>query len=112
MDWISLSCTECWVIKTWVDDDPDAPEDRVATPSVAEVGKILAAAASLRDACLLRLFYATGMRRNELMEARYCDIVPEEQRIFDRKGTSDKDRYVLVDALTLDRASYLAPARR
>lgn len=78
------------------------PEDRVATPSVAEVGQILAAASSLRDACLLRLYYATGMRRNEVMEARYCDSVPEEQRIFVRKGKSDKDRYVLVDALTLE----------
>ena len=85
------------------DDDvtQDAQEDAVATPTVEEVAQLLASARNPRDTCLLRLYYATGMRRNELLNACFSDIVSEELRIFVRSGKSDKDRYVLVDPGTL-----------
>ena len=75
-------------------------ESNVATPTIEEVLQIIEAATSLRDRVLLRGYYATGMRLNELLNANITDLDDQELRIFVRGGKRDKDRYVLIDPLT------------
>lgn len=90
-------------------DLPDTPEESedepvesgVATPTVEEVLQIIEAAQNLRDRVMLRAYYATGMRLNELLDCIWSDLVEEELRILVRSGKRDKDRYVLIDPLTL-----------
>lgn len=77
-------------------------ESGVATPTVEEVLEIIEAAHSLRDRVLLRAYYATGMRLNELLDCLWADVAEEEMRILVRSGKRDKDRYVLIDPLTLN----------
>jgi site-specific recombinase XerD len=92
------------------DEGQDGPEDRVATPTVQEVAQLLGAARNPRDACLLRLYYATGVRRNELIHAFWGDLVEEERRLFVRSGKGDQDRYVLVDPGSLQRLRQWCPS--
>lgn len=87
----------------------EAPEPSVASPTIPEVRQILESARSLRDRFMLRAYYATGLRRNELLHCTLGDVVAEEGRIFCRAGKEDKDRYVLVDPVTLQWLAELAP---
>jgi len=75
-------------------------ESRVATPTVDEVLQILETAPTLRDRAMLRAYYATGLRLNELLNCNCSDLDDQELRIFVRTGKRDKDRYVLIDPLT------------
>ena len=98
-------------LKALLDDSTreEAPEQSVASPTIPEVRQILEAARSLRDRFMLRAYYATGLRRNELLACRVGDVIDEENRIFCRAGKEDKDRYVLVDPVTLQWLRELAP---
>lgn len=55
-----------------------------------------------RDNLVIRLLYATGMRRAELAALRFCDISFETGTALVRAGKGDKDRYVCIDGDTLD----------
>ena len=81
--------------------EDETPEAGVATPTPEEVLQIIEAAKTLRDRVMLRAYYATGMRLNELLDCIWSDVFEEEMRILVRSGKRDKDRYVLIDPLTL-----------
>ena len=50
----------------------------------------------LRDRAILELFYATGIRRQELVNLNLTDYSPEAQELFIAKGKGRKDRVVPV----------------
>ncbi len=47
-----------------------------------------------RDRAILELFYSTGIRRRELVNLNMCDVYPEDELLFIRRGKGDKDRIV------------------
>ena len=73
-----------------------------AVPTREEVRQILEVAEPGRDAMILRLFYATGIRLAELTARQFCDIFYSERTIFIRSGKEDKDRYVCADPKTFE----------
>lgn len=84
------------------EEQQDEPEESgVATPTVDEVFQLLDTPDNLRDRAMLRAYYATGLRRNELLECTPHDVSAGELRIFARTGKLGKDRYVLLDPRTL-----------
>lgn len=83
------------------DEESAEAEPRVARPNHAEVQSLIAAATNLRDRAMLRAYYATGARANELLNARCEDLCEEEGRLFLRDGKGDKDRLVLLDPKTI-----------
>ncbi len=76
-------------------------EPNVARPTHIEVQSLIAAAANLRDRAMLRAYYASGARANELLNARCDDLNDDEGRLFLRDGKGDKDRLVLLDPKTI-----------
>jgi len=67
-----------------------------------EVGRLLAACQSTRDAALLQTAYAAGLRLWELLHLQVADIDSERMRIRVREGKGSKERYtVLTKALLL-----------
>lgn len=54
----------------------------------------------LRNHLIIRMFYATGVRRSELEAIKLADLYLAEQKILIRSGKGDKDRYVMVDPKT------------
>jgi len=50
----------------------------------------------LRDRAILELFYATGIRRQELANLKMTDIDPERGCLLVRQGKGRKDRFVPV----------------
>lgn len=50
-----------------------------------------------RDHLIIRLLYASGMRRSELTGLLLADFDPHKGTLFVRAGKGDKDRYVLID---------------
>lgn len=73
-----------------------------AVPTRQEIRAILDEAASdPRVALIIRLLYATGMRRGELAELCYPNLLWGEKQIFISEGKGVFDRYVLVDSETL-----------
>lgn len=55
-----------------------------------------------RNQLMMRVLYASGIRREELVNLLVADIYFEENIIFVREGKYDKDRYVLIDQGTSD----------
>lgn len=53
-----------------------------------------------RNYLILRVLYASGVRREELVNILVADLYPDRNIIFVRSGKADKDRYVLIDAET------------
>ena len=82
-----------------IEPDDDQGERRLpAVPTVGEVRQLLEAAkVKERDHLIIRMFYATGVRRSELEAAKLADFNLREQKLFVRSGKGDKDRYVLLD---------------
>jgi len=58
-------------------------------------------AGKLRDYLILRLLYASGIRRQELADLRVADCCWESATLFVRASKKMKDRYVLVDRETM-----------
>lgn len=68
---------------------------------VADVGRLLAAAASARDAVLLRLLYASGGRVSELVGLRWRDVQPRDGAgTLSVYGKGNKERVILLSAAT------------
>lgn len=63
--------------------------------------KLHHAAKNDEERAIFRLFYATGMRISEFLNLKNVDINRSDGKIFVRQGKLDKDRYLLVDDLTL-----------
>ena len=84
-----------------------AAEERLelptGVPSRAELALLFETARPhFRDYLMSRLLYFSGMRRKELLSFVVGDVVWDLRSIFVRGGKGDKDRYVLVDAGTLE----------
>jgi len=50
----------------------------------------------LRNACILELFYCTGIRVSELINVRIVDVSLDERQIWIRKGKNKKARFVPI----------------
>lgn len=77
----------------------------LALPVVATVSEIralfeAAAKESHRNYLIIRTLYASGIRREEVVNLRVADLYAERNILFIREGKWDKDRYVLIDADT------------
>ena len=75
--------------------------------TVEEVLNILAqpdinTLSGIRDRAILEVFYATGIRRNELTELMDYDIDRSRQTLFVKEGKYNKDRYLPLGARALD----------
>jgi site-specific recombinase XerD len=80
--------------------------------SVAEMLRLLAAAASLRDRALLETAYATGMRLSEVVGLLIRDIDSQRMTIRVEQGKGRKDRYVMLsEALLATLREYWQEAR-
>jgi len=55
---------------------------------------------AFRNNLISRIFYATGMRGEELENLKVCDLFDSQGTIFIRAGKGDKDRYVCCDEET------------
>jgi site-specific recombinase XerD len=66
-----------------------------------EVAAIIDAAANLRDRAVLMTLYGTGMRLNELLNLRVCDIDSQRMMLRIVQGKGRKDRYVALPAALL-----------
>ena len=81
----------------------EAGDRLAAVLTVDEMRNYLnAAKKNKRDYLMLRLFYASGMRLEEVDNLLVGDIHFDTCKIFVRFGKGDKDRYVLVDQETCD----------
>jgi integrase/recombinase XerD len=66
----------------------------------------------VRDRAILELFYATGMRRSELMRLQLGDVDLTGHTVFIRQGKGRRDRYVPMGATAAHWvARYLAEVR-
>ena len=73
-----------------------------AVPSRDEVWALYDMAKTTRDLLILRTFYASGVRNSELVHLRVADIFPDTLELFIRAGKESEDRYVRVDAGTME----------
>jgi site-specific recombinase XerD len=72
-----------------------------AVLTYAEIRDLLnAAKRNKRNYLIIRMFYATGVRRSELEAIKLADLYLAEQKILIRSGKGDKDRYVMLDPET------------
>ena len=91
----------------WIESDPstgiELPKEEQRLPSahltIDEVEALLSSvdlstASGLRDRSMLELFYATGMRRGELIALRLDDINHKSGLVMIRQGKGRKDRVV------------------
>ena len=53
-----------------------------------------------RNHLVIRVLYASGIRRQELVTLRVADLYLDRNVLFVRGGKADKDRYVLIDSET------------
>lgn len=77
----------------------------LALPAVATISEIralfeAAAKKSHRNYLIVRTLYASGIRREEVVNLRVADLYAERNILFIREGKWDKDRYVLIDSDT------------
>lgn len=54
-----------------------------------------------RNNLILRTFYSTGIRIEEMENLRFCDVNFGSKAVFIRAGKGDKDRYTVMDSETL-----------
>jgi len=64
--------------------------------SPEEVGRLLASARNIKHKALLSLAYATGLRASEVVSLKLIDIDSDRMVIRVERGTSQKDRYVIL----------------
>lgn len=83
-------------------DEADKHDHRMpAVLTYTEIRDLLnAAKRNKRNYLIIRMFYATGVRRSELEAIRLADLYLAEQKILIRSGKGDKDRYVMLDPET------------
>lgn len=82
---------------------PKRPQRIPELLSRAEVGRILAACASLKYQTMLTLCYGCGLRLSELLVVRVSDIDGERGRLRIEQGKGGKDRLVPLAPTLLSR---------
>ena len=84
-----------------VDEDDKHDHRMPAVLTYLEIRDLLnAAKRNKRNYLIIRMFYATGVRRSELEAIKLADLYLAEQKILIRTGKGDKDRYVMIDLET------------
>lgn len=80
------------------------PRRKKALPKVlskSEVKKIIEAAPSLKQKCIISLLYSAGLRRNELTQLKIDDIDSERMTIRVNDGKGNKDRFTILSQSVL-----------
>ncbi len=62
--------------------------------STSEVKLIIDSTKNIKHKCIICLLYSAGLRRNELLNLKFTDILSEQMQIKIRNGKGNKDRYV------------------
>lgn len=70
--------------------------------SVEEIKKLLSHCTSLKQQCLIELFYSSGLRLEELRQLKMQDIEAAHNRIKVNCGKGRKDRYTILSKQCLD----------
>ena len=70
--------------------------------SQEEVARLIASAQNLMHRTMLRMLYATGLRRAELCHLKVCDIDSQRMVIHVRQGKGGRDRDVLLPPKLLE----------
>jgi integrase/recombinase XerD len=68
-----------------------------------EVQRLLSACSSLKQSCIIELFYSSGMRLEELVRLRMQDIESAHRRIKITQGKGDRQRYTILSAKLLEK---------
>jgi integrase/recombinase XerD len=85
--------------RPWQADDMPVPKRPIRLPEVLsrkEVERLIQSAASPRHRIWLLVLYATGIRREELVQLKVSDIDSERMLIRIRQGKGKKDRNVML----------------
>jgi integrase/recombinase XerD len=70
--------------------------------SQEEVGRLLAAAITIKHKALLSLAYATGLRSSEVVSLKLTDIDRDRMVVRVEQGKGKKDRYVILSPVLLE----------
>lgn len=68
-----------------------------------EVGRLIAAATSLKHQTVLALAYGTGLRASEVAALKVGDIDSERMTLRVEQGKGQKDRYAMLSPILLER---------
>ena len=86
------------------DESSAAPKKKrkgMRLPAIADIDQILkmfdVTAHHQRNHLVVRVLYASGIRRQELVDLLVADLYLDRNVLFVRGGKADKDRYVLID---------------
>src|SRR5262249_48138794 len=98
-----LSALRFFFLKTlkrpWLVDDMPVPKRSIRLPEILsreEVERLIQSAASPLHRIWLLLLYATGIRREELVQLQIGDIDSDRMLIRIRQGKGKKDRQVML----------------
>ncbi len=90
------------------------PKEKPTLPQIlsrTELSRLFNACRNIKHRVMLRLLYASGLRRNELLYLRVEDIITDDgqHRIRINKGKGSKDRYTVLSPIVLEelRSYYL-----
>ena len=104
-----LSALRFFFLKTlkrpWMVEDMAIPKRPIRLPEILspeEVERLIQCAASPRHRIWLLILYATGMRREELVQLKIGDIDSDRMLIRIRQGKGRKDRDVMLSPKLLD----------
>jgi integrase/recombinase XerD len=82
------------------------PRKEFKLPSVLtreEVQALLGGCTSLKQRCIVELFYSSGLRLEELTHLKMQDIDSANKRIKVTKGKGDRQRYTILSAKLLEK---------
>lgn len=66
----------------------------------------------MRDRAMIAVYYGCGARRNEGLNIRINDILPDKNLLYIRKGKNYKERYIpMIGQVKKDMINYLTMAR-
>jgi len=113
-----LSALRFFYLKTlkrpWIVQDMAIPKRPIRLPEVLspeEVERLIQCAASPLHRIWLLILYATGMRREELIQLKIADIDTDRMLVRIRQGKGRKDRDVMLSPKLLDELrDYWRPA--
>src|SRR5262249_33910496 len=91
--------------RPWIVQDMAIPKRPIRLPEVLspeEVERLIQCAASPLHRIWLLILYATGMRREELIQLKIADIDTDRMLVRIRQGKGRKDRDVMLSPKLLD----------
>ncbi|MEP2671575.1 MAG: tyrosine-type recombinase/integrase [Cyclobacteriaceae bacterium] len=83
----------------------DRPRKVEALPvvlSVEEMQQLLDAATNLKHKTILTLIYSSGLRRQEMLNLKICDILSDRMQIRVENAKGNKDRYTVLSVKALE----------